>query len=500
MMIRPKPRLWLWLGALLFLWGCNFPAPANQHAATPIPPTPTLASVVPTSFPTPAGTPFPQRPEYAPGTLVDYRAQDGDTLPAIAAHFNTTVAEIRAANPDLPKHVTTLPAGMPLKVPIYYAPFWGTPFKILPDALFVNGPAARDFDIRAFMAHYQDGWLAHYHEYAANANRDGVDIVMYIARAYSIDPRLLLALLEYQAGALTHPTLPPEQAEYPLGYKDPAHHGLFMQLNYAANLLNNGYYGWRLGALPLYLLQDGTEVRPDPWQNAATVALQNYFAQRLPAAMYHQAVSPMGFFRLYAFLFGDPWQNPPPPHIPPDLHQPPMKLPFPKGEVWLFTGAPHTGWGLGQPFAALDFAPPGAAHCQVSDKWAVAVADGVVARSEYATVMLDLDGDGDERTGWDVLYFHLADEGRVAEGTWLQTGDFIGHPSCEGGRTTGTHVHVARKYNGEWIVAYGVIPFDLEGWIPESGGTAYKGVLRRGQGLVIASDQGLATAAIKSER
>jgi hypothetical protein len=42
------------------------------------------------------------RPQYTPGELVDYAAQTGDTLPALAAHFNTTIAEIRTANPQCP--------------------------------------------------------------------------------------------------------------------------------------------------------------------------------------------------------------------------------------------------------------------------------------------------------------------------------------------------------------------------------------------------------------
>ena len=496
MNLKPLSVWWLTV-ALAVLVACSFPL-ARGRPATPFPPTLAVATAQPQ--PVAASTPLPTRTEYAPGTLVDYTVQSGDTVPAVAAHFNTTVEEILAANPDIPPGITTLPPGFPMKIPIYYTPFWGTPFQILPDALFVNGPAAREFDLEAFLARYPNGWLVHYHEYAAKATRSGANIVAYIAAAYSIDPRVLLALLEYQAGALTHPTLPPEQMRYPLGYEDPSHRGLFLQLSYAANLLNNGYYAWRLGRLPWFVLSDGTEVRPDPWQNAATVALQNYFAQTLPADVYREAISPQGFFRLYAFLFGNPWENPPEPHIPANLQQPPMKLPFPKGAKWSLTGAPHTGWGLGQPFAALDFAPMGVSGCQTTEQWTVAVADGVVARSEYATVMLDLDGDRDERTGWDVLYFHVANNARVPEGAFLKTGDPIGHPSCEGGRTTGTHVHIARKYNGEWIVADGVIPFDLEGWIPESSGVAYKGVLRRGTGMVVASDQGIPASIIKSER
>src|SRR4030067_2932609 len=67
-------------------------------------------------------TPLPTRPAYAPGELVDYVVQTGDTLPALARHFNTRLEEIRAANPVIPQDAPTLPPGMPMKIPIYYAP------------------------------------------------------------------------------------------------------------------------------------------------------------------------------------------------------------------------------------------------------------------------------------------------------------------------------------------------------------------------------------------
>jgi LasA protease len=94
-------------------------------------------------------------------------------------------------------------------------------------------------------------------------------------------------------------------------------------------------------------------------------------------------------------------------------------------------------------------------------------------------VVLDLDGDGDERTGWDVFYLHIGTEGRVQAGTQLKQGDPIGHPSCEGGESTGTHVHLARKYNGEWVPASGTLAFNLEGWVAHSSGEAYQGYLQR---------------------
>jgi hypothetical protein len=107
------------------------------------------------------------------------------------------------------------------------------------------------------------------------------------------------------------------------------------------------------------------------------------------------------------------------------------------------------------------------------------MADGLVVRSETGIVVLDLDGDGDERTGWVIFYLHLADSGRARVGQQLLAGWPVGHPSCEGGSATGTHVHVARKFNGEWIEAAGALPFVMEGWAPAEGGAPYIGTLNR---------------------
>jgi len=101
--------------------------------------------------------------------------------------------------------------------------------------------------------------------------------------------------------------------------------------------------------------------------------------------------------------------------------------------------------------------------------------------------VLDLDSDGDEHTGWVVFYLHIAKQDRVPVGTTVKAGDPLGHPSCEGGRSTGTHIHIARKYNGEWIVADGVIPFDLAGWRPIRGNEAYSGWLIKGDMKVLAN-------------
>jgi len=460
------------------LSGCSGIESQNLAAENLMTPAQTPTQNLILSQPIVTTTPLPARPVYTPGELVDYTAQTGDTLPSIASHFNTTVDDILTANNFIPADATTMPPGMPMKIPIYYQPFWGSQFQIIPDSLFINGPAQIGFDTSAFVSG-QPGWLNGYIEYAYGDSRTGAEIIDLVALNYSISPRLLLSLLEYQAGALTIPVFPEELGQYPLGYQDWQHKGLYRQLVWAANLLNNGYYSWRNGSLIEFDHMDGTQERPDPWQNAASVAFQYYFSRLVDGDQYARAVAHDGLAQTYASLFGDPWGEDTP-HLPGSLSQPAFSLPFLPGLAWAYTGGPHTGYGEGEPLAAIDFAPGAlTSGCVPTDQWATAVAPGVIVRSDNAAVLLDLDGDGDERTGWVVFYLHIETKNRASVGKVMKTGDLIGHPSCEGGRATGTHVHIARKFNGEWMVADSVIPFIMEGWVVHNGLVEYQGTLTK---------------------
>lgn len=437
-----------------------------------------------------------ERPEYNPGELVDYVAQTGDTLPALAAHFNTTIAGIRTANPQIPVDATTLLPGMPMKIPITYSPAWGTQLQIMPDSLFVDGPSVNGFDTGAFVSS-QPGWLKDYREDIGDANRSAAELVDIVATNFSISPRALLILLEYQTGALSQPG--PPSGDYPLGHVAENAAGLYRQLVYAGNILNAGYYGWRTGGLTQLVFPDYTIERPDPWQTAATVAFQYYYSLSSQAS-YARATGPDGLRRVTFNLFGDPWAaNMDLPHIPANLQQPALVLPFPAGYAWSFTGGPHSAWGAGalRPWSAIDLAPP--VHgCAASVVPVVAMADGIVARSEAGVVMEDLDGDGNERTGWNILYMHIAAVGEARLGQRLKRGDPLGFPSCEGGIATGTHVHIARKYNGEWMPIDGAIPFNLEDWIAHTGDAAYHGTLTRGNQTVTASSYSNAASLIRA--
>jgi len=473
-------RRGLWVLLVLLVGGCIAELPVDiPPTATPTPePTPTL----------PLPTPMPTRPSYLPGELVDYIAQTGDTLPALAARFNTSIPEIRAANPIIPDSATTMPAGMPMRIPIYYRPLWGSPYQIIPDSLFVNGPAQRDFDPVTFVDQ-QPGWLKDYVMYVGGENKRGGELIAHLAANYSISPRLLLALSEYQVGALSNPVPPGPENRYPLGKHDYRYEGLYRQLGWAADLLNKHYYEYRAGTLLSFEHRDRRLERPDPWQNPATIALQVYFATVMDGEAYQRAISSVGLAQVYSNLFGDPWENVEA-HIPGSLEQPAMRLPFQPGPAWAYTGGPHNVWGEDNAtLAAIDFAPPALiGGCKETEEWATAVAGGIISRTGIGIAVLDLDGDGDERTGWVVFYLHLKTDSIPPVGTELAAGDPIGHPSCEGGKSTGTHIHIARKYNGEWILADGVLAFNLEGWLARNGPVPYQGYLQRFGETVTACD------------
>ncbi|HAV75866.1 MAG TPA: hypothetical protein DCX53_00785 [Anaerolineae bacterium] len=448
--------------------------------------------------PTPVPAPTSGRPPYYPGELVEYIAQTGDTLPALAARFNTSIAEILEANPIIPREATTMPAGLPMKIPIYYLPLWGTAYQSIPDSAFINGPAHIGFSTSAFVA-ASSGWLKDYRAYAGGKNRTGAEIVEYVSTNYSISPRLLLALLEYQSGALTQPDIP--STRYMLGHRRVYYDSPYLQIIIASNVLNNGYYSWRAGMLTEFELIDGSLMRPDPWQNAGSAALQYYFSRIDSGSKYYASIGPEGLARVYRELFGDPWQDPTI-QIPGSLEQPALRFPFRAGYIWAYTGGPHTGWGTGEPFAAVDFAPASnttGCYTVSNDLFVTAMADGLIVRSDIDGVVLDLDKDGDERTGWVLFYLHLATNERISVGREVTVGDPLGYPSCEGGSSTGTHVHVARKYNGEWILADGPLAFDFEGWTANSGGEAYIGTLSRGPLTVRACTCSDSLSQIKSE-
>ncbi|MFO7741259.1 MAG: LysM peptidoglycan-binding domain-containing M23 family metallopeptidase [Anaerolineae bacterium] len=500
---RRAGRWLLLLGALCLLVGCYRPArevesieqgeptagdtssptaraTAPASAVSGAAPT-AVASASPAYLGTYSGTPTPDPTPVGHGEgggVETYTVRAGETLSFIASVYGCSVEEIVLAN-DLPS-ADAVQVGQDLRIPTM-ATRTGPSLKLVPDSEMVYGPATVDFDLEGFVEG-QDGYLATYTDQVEGQVRTGAEIVRLVAQRFSVGPRVLLALLELQSGWVTQAQPAGGTLVYPMGHVEGSQEGLFNQLSWAAVPLNEGYYGWKRGDWRTVRLVDGTRIGLAPSLNAGTVGVQNCLAQVSANEGEWQAqVGEGGFLATYTVLFGNPFAYSVDPLVPDDLEQPEMRLPWPSGETWYLTGGPHGGWGDGSGMAALDFVPAGQLGCAPAPDWTTAAAPGLVLRSENGEVVIDLDGDGLEQTGWTLLYLHIYNEGRVEEGAWVEQGERIGRPSCEGGYADATHLHFARRYNGEWIPAgSGTCPMVLSGWTAQEDDMPYDGTMTRG--------------------
>jgi hypothetical protein len=353
---------------------------------------------------------------------------------------------------------------------------------LIPDSEVVFSPSAIGFNSASYAGPF-GGYLSTYREYLPNDWFSGPGVIERVALEQSLNPRLLLSILQHQSNWVLGQPKDGSSLDYPVGYTEPRYRGLYHQLTEAAKDLQVGYYGWRKGSLTELTFRDGSTYRLAPDQNAGTVAVQYMFAQIYD---YETWLSVMdlnaGFPFTHAAMFPDPWvrANEVEPLFPTVLEQPHMTLPFFNNQIWYFTSGPHGAWDREGAMAALDFAPSSSAPgCIDSEFWITAAESGLVVRSQRGVLVVDLDGDGNEQTGWAVLYLHVTNKEHLNVGDWVNRGDKLGNPSCEGGMATATHLHIARKYNGEWIAAAGPLPFTLSGWVTQDGGVAYQGTLVR---------------------
>ena len=428
-----------------------------------------------------AHTPTPNPPIVLPTprtTTQSYTVQPGDILRKIAEKYQVSISTISTvneiSNPNL------IEVGQVLLIPPPSFDDFAPHFKIIPDSELVNSPSNADFDIDGFIQE-QNGYLAGYYARVDGVMLSAAEIVERVALEYSVNPRLLLAILEYQSGWVTAKKPDSATLEFPLRYFDGSRYGLYSQLAWASNLLNEGYYLWKINAISVWMLSDGSVIQVDPTINPGTAGVLNLLRFLNNRAEWNQSISEIGVFSTYYNLFGYPFNAALEPMIPADLVQPELQLPFEEGAVWSFTGGPHGGWDTGSAWAAIDFAPPSnASGCVPSGEWVTASAPGEIVYSDHGAVIQDIDGDGVWQTGWSIFYMHIDPIDRVSAGTFLETGERIGHPSCEGGFSTGTHLHIARRYNGEWITADGDLPMVMGGWSSVGYGVEYNGYLVNG--------------------
>lgn len=426
-----------------------------------------------------------------------HTVQAGETLTKIAERYDVSIRALLNAN-DLP-NPDFLRVGQVLELPEPPADF--TPANhILPDSRLVRSIGASSFNIDRFVQS-RPGALREMTELMPTRQANGTtrseqmtgsQIIDRVSREYSVDARILITFLEYFSGLVSDPTAGGDAELYSLLAAEPAgakaRQGLYNQLSWLADQLNKGYYDWKYRGKTILDAPDGSRLYYHPSLNAGSIAVQYAAAQFRSVTQWEADVSADGLRDTYQQLFGDPFVEE---HetVPADLRQPELTLPFPRGDVWRYTGGFHGGWGNGSAWSAIDFAPPDnatAGWCYTSKFPVTAAAGGVIARLAEGVVLLDLDGDGDEGSGWTLLYLHITRHDALAEGQAVEVGNILGYASCLGGYSTATHLHFARLYNGEWLPAdcnrcpaeTTVPPFVMSNWkVVGLGSQLYQGFL-----------------------
>jgi LysM repeat protein len=417
--------------------------------------------------------PVPNVPPYIYHTL-----ENGESLSYLSYIYNTTIEELVRMN-DLAGPEAPLQAGDQLRVPIRINTV-APQVQLLPDSEVVYGPAYATFDIAEFVD-AQGGYFANYREYVDGQPLSGAQVIERIAQRFSVGPRLLLAQVEYYGNWVTNPNPSEWQINSPLGPRNP-YSNLYFALTFTANEVNAGYYGYKRDGFWIFRLADRSRAMTPPGLNAGTVGVLNILAAHANSDEWVQAIGPEGFIQTYRTLFGDPDTHAVEPLIPETLTQPPLTLPWKKGQGFYYTGGPHPAYIDGSGWAAIDFGPPDVlGNCFYSFEPNTAAADGVAAIVKQGEVHLDLDGDGHIQTGWGLLYLHMALDldTPLQEGQPVKEGDVIGYASCEGGVSNSSHLHFARRYNGEWMDAGGPVPLNLSGWVVQPNPLPYAGTMSK---------------------
>lgn len=193
-------------------------------------------------------TPRPPSPVGDTGVVrLQYQVRAGDTLSGIATIYGISVAALTEANQI--SNADQIAIGQELVIPVIAPDAF---FRdIMPNDRFVYSTSAATFDTVAYVKG-MPGFLKQLTDLVDGREQDGASLVAKVAQDFSIDPRLLLTFIEFNASALSDPAIDDARRDDPLGYKQmppvigSGRKGLFRQLNWLADQLNRGYYGWRL--------------------------------------------------------------------------------------------------------------------------------------------------------------------------------------------------------------------------------------------------------------
>jgi LasA protease len=383
----------------------------------------------------------------------------------------TATPEAATPAPETPTPSATLPPPLLAAAAAYGGP-------LLSDGQFVYGPNVGSFDVVDYMNSHTPQ-LANYAETLYGR-----------AEYYSINPKVYLTLMEMAGGLVSNTAVTPEQVENPF---DLGQGGFTVQLDALSEILFAAYYlhlyNFSILAaeqrdLPVLTLKDGSTFAVPGAANAGSYAAMTGLAKLFNSAGMASALdysNPASFVQTYERLFpgDDPLSQAN--HIfipgevgaqaaPPEL----LQLPYPRAESWTFGGS-HSNIGndndpVNYPMSSLDFSRGWPAWGgDTSSMWVVAAAAGVPTRISSCNVHIQ------HSDGWMTTYYHL-DTVQTFGATINQNervaivANSLSQALCNGGGSTGPHVHFSLKKNGAFVAINGTA---LTGWVVHSGRYSY---------------------------
>jgi LasA protease len=302
------------------------------------------------------------------------------------------------------------------------------------DKDFLHGPALLDFDLKAYLAASAPALLP-YAEYIA-----------HWCGYYSISPKVILTLIDLRSGLISSGGTTGSLADPFDGLV--AAEGFEAQVLKALTALYDDFYAFRAAA--------AGPAASGVTLNAATFALLNLFRAGVAPETFAASAEAArnGFVDRYAQLFparkNDVESDASVTAVPPTTL---LQLPWKVGTSWYFNGVHTTTGSDPGVMSSIDFTRSWsqAWGADTSTDYVVAVFDGTVQVFSSCSIRVT------SPTGWAANYYHLsgivvADGASVTKNQTLSV--YAGTQAqalCQGGSSTGPHLHWSLLQNGALV-------------------------------------------------
>ncbi|WP_257325694.1 M23 family metallopeptidase [Pseudoalteromonas rhizosphaerae] len=291
---------------------------------------------------------------------------------------------------------------------------------------------------------------------------DKKERVLHWAGYTSINPKVILALIELQSGLLSDPDADINNAF--AGLSD--EHGFDAQLEDVVMMLSQRFYAYKQWqdsqATPETSKYAGEEITNRVNTNsstAATVALVSVLKKQvLSKDNVNYAKSDLtGFLATFERLFPDSraqLQRSSKSALQSSNQQFAaasfsMNLPWSSGYYW-YSGGAHSNTGSGYPYSSLDF-NNGSGGWGANTPYVQAAHGGTITRFSSCNIRVT------HSSGYSTNYYHMSNL-QYSSGDFVQSGAWLGRYAnnyyqalCEGGQSSGPHVHFTLLYNGQQV-------------------------------------------------